>query len=67
MPNPERWLTLRDVSQATSLCPSTIYKLIRGQDFPPPVKVGSASRWFESDVTEWMSRKCVARQARAAA
>lgn len=57
MPNPDRWLTLHDVRSITSLARSTIYDLIREADFPPPLKIGSASRWSESDVVDWMARK----------
>jgi prophage regulatory protein len=57
MPNPERWLTLNEVLSVTSLSRTTIYDMIREADFPRQVKVGSASRWVESDVVDWMARK----------
>lgn len=57
MPNPDRWLTLSDVLRVTSLARTTIYDLIREADFPSQVKIGSASRWSESDVLDWMARK----------
>jgi prophage regulatory protein len=57
LPDFERWLTLTDVLNVTNLARSTIYDLIREADFPRQVKIGSASRWAESDVLDWMARK----------
>ncbi|QXN67985.1 regulatory protein cox [Microcystis phage Mwe-Yong1] len=67
MPNPDRWLTLNEVLGVTSLARSTIYDLIRERDFPRQVKIGSASRWAESEVLDWMARKHAERPARRAA
>lgn len=58
MPNhPDRWLTLRDVCRVSSLSRTTVYTLISQGDFPKTVKVGSASRWSEADLMDWMARK----------
>lgn len=57
MPNHDHWLTLNDVRGITKLARSTIYDLIREEDFPRQVKIGSASRWSENDVIDWMARK----------
>jgi prophage regulatory protein len=67
MPNPDRWLTLNDVLRITSLARTTIYDLIREADFPQQVKIGSASRWSENDVVEWMTRKHAEHPSRRAA
>lgn len=57
MPHPDRWLALDAVMDVTSLARSTVYDLIRQGNFPRPVKIGSASRWSESDVVGWMARR----------
>lgn len=67
MPNRDRWLTLNDVCSITGLARSTIYDLIRQVDFPPQVKIGSASRWSETDVVDWMARKHAEHPSRRAA
>lgn len=39
------------------------YGLIRDGDLPPPIKLGTSSRWLESDLDEFISKLAKARQA----
>lgn len=42
-----------DVCMQSGLKPSAIYDRIAKGTFPKPVKIGSASRWVQSQVQEW--------------
>lgn len=53
-----RLLRLKDNCALVGVSRSTIYKTMnRNADpFPRPLKIGSASRWFEKDVHDWVRR-----------
>jgi len=51
------WLTLEQVKAKTAFGCTTIYDKIKTDNFPPPVKLGHASRWVLQDVEAWMWRK----------
>jgi len=39
----------------TGLCKSTIYNLIKAQDFPKPIPLSRRAKgWIEADVEEWI-------------
>lgn len=57
-----RIIRLPDVSKRTSLSKASIYRLIAAGDFPAPVKMGSASGWFEDEIDAWMQRLDEARK-----
>lgn len=48
-----RLIRLTDVSELTGLRRAAIYERIARGDFPPPVKIGRASRWPEEQVLAW--------------
>lgn len=51
-------LRRKDLKPATGLSPSTIYKMIALDEFPPPVKLGlKAVGWLKSDVDAWLARR----------
>ena len=51
----ERYLNTEQVGELLGgVKRSTIYKLMRGDDFPQGVKVGGATRWLESEIHEWV-------------
>jgi prophage regulatory protein len=50
----ERLLRISEVADRTGFKSTFIYFKIKQGDFPPPVKVGAASRWRESDVQKWI-------------
>jgi len=41
-----------------------IYRLIARREFPPPVKVGGASKFYDSDVDAYLSRLREGRKSR---
>lgn len=51
---PERLLTIAEVESRVGFKSSSIYLKIQQKKFPPPVKVGTASRWPESAIQRWI-------------
>ncbi|MBX3631163.1 MAG: AlpA family phage regulatory protein [Nitrosomonas sp.] len=51
---PERLLTIAEVESRVGFKSSSIYLKIQQKKFPPPVKVGTASRWTESSIQKWI-------------
>lgn len=60
---PDRLIPLGEVKQLVGLGHSKIYALISAGAFPRPVKLGSASRWSETEVREWVSDRLATRSA----
>lgn len=57
----DRLLTRREVEEMTGLSRSTIYRLLRIGQFPPPVRIGSKTvRWRLSDIVRWMGSRPLA-------
>ncbi|MFZ1851144.1 MAG: AlpA family phage regulatory protein [Nitrosomonas sp.] len=54
---PERLLPLPEVESRSGFKSSFIYQLIKEGKFPKPVKIGTASRWRESEVRQWIHAK----------
>lgn len=45
------------VLEALGISSPTLYRLIQQGEFPRPVKIGhKASRWFESDIKEYLEK-----------
>lgn len=51
----DRLLAMKDVATKLDLSKSTIYGLVRDNQFPAPVRIGAAVRWRESDVDRWIA------------
>lgn len=51
---PERLLPLPEVESRSGFKSSFIYQLIKEGKFPRPVKIGTASRWRESEIQQWI-------------
>ena len=49
-------ISIKDVANRLSLSVRAVYRLIADDSFPPPVKVGGASRWYESDLSDYLNR-----------
>jgi prophage regulatory protein len=47
-------LRIKPVSYFVGLSRATIYRKIKNGEFPPPIKVGYASRWKAGDVFDWL-------------
>jgi prophage regulatory protein len=57
-----RVLKLKSVIEKTSLCHSTIYKLIADGVFPRPIDLtGRAVGWVDSEIDEWIISKVMQR------
>lgn len=61
MPTTTTLIRLADVMRIVGFGKSQIYKLIGRGDFPPPVKLGRASRWSASEVAEWVQGRIATR------
>lgn len=56
-PISERLLPLPEVESMTGFKSSFIYQLIKEEKFPKPIKIGSASRWRETEIQQWIHCK----------
>ncbi|WP_030540315.1 AlpA family transcriptional regulator [Sphingobium sp. DC-2] len=57
-PQHERFLRIGDVIARTALSRSYIYVLIGRNEFPAPRNLGTrCSRWIESEVDAWISKR----------
>jgi prophage regulatory protein len=63
----DRLVTLRAVLAQLSENRSSFYALIRGGQFPRPIKRGRSSRWRQSEVDAYIARVAVTGRNRAAA
>ena len=51
-------LRLPEVSQATGLSRSTIYRLVQTGNFPPPLKLTTRTiGWYSTDIDTWISAR----------
>jgi prophage regulatory protein len=50
----EALLSMAELSVKVSLSDTVIYDRIKAGTFPRPVHLGRASRWVESEITEWI-------------
>jgi prophage regulatory protein len=51
---PPRLISLVDVMARVALKRTSIYQLIKTQEFPAPVKIQRASRWVDVEVSDWI-------------
>lgn len=59
-------LRLAEVRKRTGMARSSIYRLIKKDQFPRPVKLGAggfASAWVESEVRDWIEQQIARRDA----
>lgn len=54
--NTEQLVSIRYVSMRLALSTRAVYRLIASGDFPAPVKVGRATRFYQSDLDEYLNR-----------
>ena len=55
---PTRILRLKEVCSRVGLCRASIYRMVRGGEFPRSVLLGARSvGWRESDVEAWLSSR----------
>ena len=54
-----RLLNMKDLEQMLGVSFKSIYKWIKQGEFPKQIKFGTASRWHEEEVKEWLrTRPC---------
>ena len=54
-------LTVEQVAALVQLPRSTLYRLVAAGQFPPPVKLGRATRWHRPTLERWLdqqARRC---------
>jgi len=52
----ERLISIRNVASRLGLSVRAVYRLVARDEFSRPVKVGGATRFYESDLDEYLSR-----------
>lgn len=55
-PLPDRFLRLEEVILLVGVRKTTLYDLIKSDEFPAPVKIRACSVWSELEVRHWMGR-----------
>lgn len=56
------FLRLEDVLSRVGMSRSLLYRMVRGGQFPKPVKTGVISGWVESEVIAWQKAKMAERE-----
>ncbi len=55
---PDRLLTVQQVTDCLSISRQTLYALVNAGDFPPPLRIGPrAVRWRLSAINRYLDRK----------
>lgn len=56
----DRLLTMRELTRATSLSRTTVYRMVAQGTLPPPLKIGkSRIAWRASSITRWLAERQV--------
>ncbi|EPQ0921496.1 MULTISPECIES: helix-turn-helix transcriptional regulator [Enterobacteriaceae] len=53
----DRLVNMTFITAYTGLTDKWFYKLIKDGEFPKPIKLGSSSRWTESEVKSWLKQR----------
>ncbi|MDR5687653.1 helix-turn-helix transcriptional regulator [Morganella morganii] len=53
----EPLVDMKEITKLTGLTDKWFYKLIQDGQFPKPIKFGSSSRWFRSEVDAWLQER----------
>ena len=56
LPHSDRLVDLHTVANVLGICSRTVHRLVAAGEFPPPAKVGRASRWFRTDIDRYMAK-----------
>lgn len=54
-------LSVEQIAMKFNLCTRSIWRLVAKGELPQPVLVGSARRWFESEVTAYLAKQTAKR------
>lgn len=53
-------IDMKFITQYTSMTDKWFYQLIKDGKFPKPIKIGRSSRWFKSEVVQWLNERVAA-------
>ncbi|WP_272582004.1 MULTISPECIES: helix-turn-helix transcriptional regulator [unclassified Providencia] len=53
----DKLVDIKFITQFTGLTDKWFYKLIKAGEFPKPIKLGRSSRWFKSEVEQWLKER----------
>ncbi len=56
-------LQLPEVCRQVGFGKTAIYRMIKEETFPEPIKLGPASRWSQNEVQAWIEKQKAARRA----
>lgn len=56
-----RLISLVDVMERVALKRTSIYQLVKSKQFPAPVKIQRASRWVDSEISNWITKQMAKR------
>jgi len=59
---PGRLIKIDTVCGIVGVSRATVYRLIKSDEFPGPVKIGAASLWVEREVIAWVGERIEARE-----
>ena len=59
-----RLLCVGEIAMILGISTRSVWRLVARGDLPQPVQVGSARRWFESDVTAYLAKQTAKRDAK---
>ncbi|NHX34520.1 AlpA family transcriptional regulator, partial [Escherichia coli] len=48
---------IKFITEFTGLTDKWFYKLIKEGEFPKPIKLGRSSRWFKSEIEQWLKER----------
>ena len=57
-----RLIKIDTVCSIVGVSRATVYRLIKSDEFPGPVKIGAASLWVECEVIGWVETRIAARE-----
>ncbi len=57
LPEPEL-LDVRQVAALLTCSPKHVYRMVDAGKMPAPLKLGSATRWRQAEVLEWIRDGC---------
>ncbi|UNH37936.1 helix-turn-helix transcriptional regulator [Moellerella wisconsensis] len=53
----DQLVDIKFITEFTGLTDKWFYKLIKEGEFPKPIKLGRSSRWFKSEVEQWLKER----------
>ena len=50
-------LRMKDLTELLKISRGTIYKWIKNNEFPQPIKIGRGIAWFQDDICNWLKTR----------